>query len=77
MKVGMTYIQNFNNGDKLYFRPTGNTNIGVKGILYRDFIKRLNGKNPKKYTVTDIDSDLWSEIKEIPINIENQLKERI
>ena len=76
MKIGKIYIQTFDNGDKLYFRPTSNTNNGVKGILYTDYAgRKLAGKNPKKYSVTDIDMNLWSDVSKVPPNIESKLKE--
>ena len=77
MKIGQTYTQKFNNGDTLYFRVTGTTNSGVKGILYQDYVKRVSGKNPKKYTVSDVDMNLWSDISKVPSNIASKLKENI
>ena len=75
MKSGKTYTQTFDNGDTLYFRPSDTTNNGVKGMLYTVYAgRKIAGKNPKKYSVTNTDMDLWSDASNVPSNVESKLK---
>ncbi len=75
MKIGKIYVQN-QTGQDLYFRPTGQTNTGVKGILYTVYHgRKTKGKNPKKDSVPDSFMDLWSDATNVPSDVENKLKE--
>ena len=75
MEMGKIYKQILSDMD-LYFKPTEKTNSGVTGLLYTVYFgQKLAGKNPKKYSVQNVDMKLWSDAKMIPKPVSNKLSE--